>query len=175
VLRPLFASAGLTRLWSHSVSAAQFSSALAGQTNVVGTEEGLILGLVHDFGAIAVQFAPRETRDSYARLVERGCPATYVERLLFGCDHGEIGADILAQWNFSDHLIEAVRFHHQPERSDCALAAFAYLVEFWSGLDEDLPSFHRVEDCLARTGLSLEALTEAGTERGKLQTLRSLA
>jgi HD-like signal output (HDOD) protein len=157
------------------VRAAQLGSALVGQTSLVGAEEGLLLGLVHDFGALAIQFAPRETRDISARLAERGCPATYVERLLFGCDHGEIGADILAQWDFPDHLIEAIRFHHQPERSDGALAAFVYLLEFWSGLDEDMPSFDRVEDCLARTGLSLEALTEIGTENGKLKTLRSLA
>lgn len=174
VLRPLFASAGLSRLWSHSVSAAQFASALAKETNCAGAEEGLILGLVHDFGALAIQFAPRETRDLSARLVERGCPATYVERLLFGCDHGEIGADILAQWDFPGHLIEAVRFHHQPERSNGALAALTYLLEFWSGLDEDLPSFDRVEDCLARTGLSMEALAGIATEDGKLKTLRAL-
>jgi HD-like signal output (HDOD) protein len=175
VLRPLFASAGLTRLWGHSVVAAQFGSALARQTQSVGTEEGLILGLVHDFGALAVQFAPRETRDRHARLVERGCPATYAERLLFGCDHGEIGADILAQWNFPDHLIEAVRFHHQPERSDGALAAFLFLVEFWSGQDEDLPSYNRVEECLSRTGLSVDALTQIGIKDGALKTLQLLA
>ncbi len=175
VLRPLFASAGLTRLWSHSVGAAQFCSTLAGQTEFIGAEEGLLLGLVHDFGALALHFAPSETRDRYARLIEQGCPATYVERLLFGRDHGEIGAEILAQWNFSDRLIEAVRFHHQPERSDCVLAAFSYLAEFWSGLDEDLPSFNRVEHCLSRTGLSLEALTQIGTKDSALKTLRSIA
>jgi HD-like signal output (HDOD) protein len=174
-LRPLFASTGLTRLWTHSVSTAQFGAALAARTSLVGAEEGLILGLVHDFGTLAIQFAPRETRDLSARLVKRGCPATYVERLLFGRDHGEIGADILDQWGFPNHLIEAVRFHHQPERSHGALTAFVYLLEFWSGLDEDLPSFHRVEDCLARTGLSMEALAESGTEDGRLKTLRSLA
>lgn len=175
VLRPLFASSGLTRLWSHSVGAAQFCSTLALQTEFIGAEEGLLLGLVHDFGTLAVQFAPGDTRDRYARLIEQGCPATYVERLLFGRDHGEIGAEVLARWNFSDRLIEAVRFHHQPERSDGALAAFAYLVEFWSGLDEDLPSFNRVEHCLWRTGLSLEALTQIGTKDSALKTLRSIA
>jgi HD-like signal output (HDOD) protein len=174
-LRPLFASAGLTRVWKHSVAAAQFCSALAGQTEFIGADEGLLLGLVHDLGALAVQFAPRKTRDMYARLLERGCPATYVERLLFGCDHGEIGAGILAEWNFSRHLIEAVQFHHQPERSDCVLAAFTYLMEAWSGLDEDLPSFNRMEDCLHRTGLSLEVLAQMETKDKALRTLRSIA
>jgi len=175
VLRPMFASAGLTRLWSHSVSAAQFGSALIGQTGIGGAEEGLILGLVHDIGSLAIQFAPRETREFSARLVERGCPATYAERLLFGCDHGEIGADILDRWGFPAHLTEAVRYHHQPERSSGALAALAYLMEFWQGSDEDLPSFHRVEHCLARTGLTLEALAEIRTEDSQLKTLRSFA
>ena len=54
-------------------------------------------------------------------------------------------------------------------------AAFVYLLEFWSGVDEDLPSFHRVEDCLSRTGLSMDALTGSATEDGKLKTLRSFA
>ncbi len=176
VLRPMFASAGLSRLWSHSVGTAQFCSALAGQTQCIGAEEGLILGLVHDFGALGVQFLPRESSGLYARLVERGCPATYVERLLFGCDHGELGAEILAQWDFPDHIIEAVQFHHQPERSASGLAAFAYLAEFWSGLDEDLPSFNRVEDCLDRTGLSLEVLTHIGAAKDNpLKALRSVA
>ena len=174
VLRPLFTSAGLMRLWHHSVSAAQFCSALSAKTERVGADEGLMLGLIHDFGALAVQFAPRESRDAYTRLVERGCPVTYVERLIFGRDHGEIGAEILSNWNFSGEMIEAVRFHHQPERSDAPLTAFIYLVEFWSGLDEDLPSFHRVEECLCRAGLTLEALAQTGTKNSALKTLRSL-
>jgi len=175
VLRPVFASAGITRLWGHAVATAQFCSALTQQTQFVGPDEGLLLGLVHDFGALAIRFAPRETCDIYARLVERGCPATCAERLLFGCDHGEIGAEILAEWNFSDGLVEAVRFHHQPERADGPLAALTYLAEFCSGVDEDMPSFNRVEDCLSRTGLSLEVLMEIGTKDKALKALRALA
>jgi HD-like signal output (HDOD) protein len=175
VLRPAFVSAGITGLWGHSVATAQFCAALAEQTQFVDAEEGLLLGLVHDFGALAIRFAPRETGDIYARLVERGCPATYVERMLFGCDHAEIGAEILSEWNFSDRLIEAVRFHHQPERADGALAALTYLAEFCAGVDEDMPSFNRVEDCLSRTGLSMEALMAVGTKDSALKTLRAIA
>ena len=173
-LRPLFASAGLTRLWAHSVNAARLCAALAEKTECVAPEDGLILGLVHDLGAMAFEFAPPETRERHARLLEGGCPVTYVERLLFGCDHGEIGAEILAQWKFSGELVEAVRFHHQPERSESPLTAFIYLVEFWSGLDEDLPSFRRVEQCLSRTGLNLEVLAQTGTKDNALKTLRGL-
>jgi HD-like signal output (HDOD) protein len=174
-MRPLFASAGLSRIWSHSLSAAPFCSALAGHTGLLSSEEGLVLGLVHDIGAVAVQFLPRETMNTLRNLVEGGCPPAYVERLLLGRDHGEIGAGLIAEWRFPDEFMEAVRFHHQPERSASKLASLAYLAEFWSGLDEDLPSFGRVEACLERVDLTLETLMEMGRQDSTLRALKVVA
>ena len=94
---------------------------------------------------------------------------------MLGCDHGEIGAGLIAEWNFPDEFIEAVRFHHQPERSDSKLASLAYLAEFWSGLDEDLPSFGRVDACLARVGMTLETLMEMGRQDADLRALKAVA
>jgi hypothetical protein len=51
----------------------------------------------------------------------------------------------------------------------------AYLAEFWSGMDEDLPSFGRVEACLARAGLTLETLGELGGADSILHALKSVA
>ena len=83
-MRPLFALAGLDRIWTHSLSSAPLCSALAGHTGLLSLEEGLILGLVHDIGAVAVQFLPRETLETHRNLVGAGCPSAYVERLLLG-------------------------------------------------------------------------------------------
>jgi HD-like signal output (HDOD) protein len=174
-MRPLFASAGLGRIWSHSLSSAPLCSALAGHTGLLSSEEGLVLGLVHDIGAVAVQFLPRETLAIHRNLVDGGCPAAYVEHLLLGRDHGEIGASLIAEWHFPDEFIDAVRFHHQPERSASKLPSLAYLAEFWSGLDEDLPSFGRVEACLARVGLTLETLMELGRQDSALRALKAVA
>jgi len=175
VLRPLFASGGLHRTWNHAVGSAQYCSALAAQTNFATPDEGLILGLLHDIGALAVEFLDRDTRDLRARLSQNGCPAAYTERLLLDADHGEIGAAILTNWRFPETLVEAVRFHHQPERTQPAAAAFLYLVEFWSGMDEDLPSFYRIEHCLDRTGLSLESMTQLPVKDNVLRALRFAA
>ena len=174
-MRPLFASAGLGRIWSHSLSSAPLCAALAGHTGLLSPEEGLVLGLVHDIGAVAVQFLPRETMKTHRNLLEGGCPPTYVERLLLGRDHGEIGAGLIAEWHFPEEFIDAVRFHHQPERSASKLASMAYLAEFWSGLDEDLPSFGRVETCLARVDLTLETLMEMGRQDQTLRALKVVA
>ena len=174
-LGPLFASAGLGAIWSHSLMAAPLYAALAAHTGLLSPEEGLVLGLVHDIGAVAVQFLPRETLVTYRNLIEGGCPPTYVERLLLGRDHGEIGAGLVAEWHFPEEFIDAVRFHHQPERSPSKLASLAYLAEFWSGRDEDLPSFGRVEACLERVGLALETLMELGTRDSTLRALNAVA
>jgi HD-like signal output (HDOD) protein len=174
-MRPLFASAGLARIWSHSLSSAPLCSALARHTGLLSPEEGLVLGLLHDIGAVAVQFLPRETMTAHRNLVEGGCPAAYVERLLLGRDHGEIGAGLIAEWHFPEEFIEAVRFHHQPERSPSKLPSLAYLAEFWSGLDEDLPSFGRVEACLERVDLTLETVMEMGLRDATLLALNSVA
>jgi HD-like signal output (HDOD) protein len=174
-VRPLFASAGLQRIWSHSLSSAPLCSALAHHTGLLSADEGLLFGLVHDIGAVALQFLPRVTLDMMRNLVGGGCPPAYVERLLLGRDHGEIGAGLIAQWHFPEEFIEAVRFHHQPERSPSKLVSLAYLAEFWSGMDEDLPSFGRVEACLARVGLTIETLEELGSSDSILRALKSVA
>jgi HD-like signal output (HDOD) protein len=174
-MRPLYAGAGLTAIWSHSLSSAPLCSALAGCTGLLTPEEGLVLGLVHDIGATAVQFLPREMLAVHRSLIDDGCPPAYVERLLLGHDHGEIGANFIAGWNFPDEFVEAVRFHHQPERSPSDLAAMAYLAEFWSGLDEDIASFGRVQSCLARVGLTFETLANLGRSDTALNALRSVA
>jgi HD-like signal output (HDOD) protein len=175
VLRPLFASSGLRRHWSHAMRSAHYCSELARRTTFLSEGEGLILGLLHDLGALATEFLDRERRNARARLEERGCPAAYTEKLFFGADHGEIGSRILGGWGFPEHLVDAVRYHHQPERSDGPLAAFLYLAEFWSGQDEDLPSFYRVDHSLARTGLSVESLTQVRSSDDTFKALSSVA
>jgi len=174
-VRPLFASAGLARLWTHSLQMAQLCASLGIQSGIVDAEHGLLLGLVHDVGSLAVQTSPATTLQRYRRLMDKGCPPVYVEQLLFGRDHGEIGAEILAYWNFPATTIEAVRYHHQAERSEGPLASMVYLAEFWSGLDEDLPSLVRIRDSAARTGISVESLATAHVRGSVLNVLASVA
>lgn len=175
VLRPLFASASLSRMWTHCLNTAKFCAGLAEQTSLMDAEEASLLGLVHDIGALAVQFLATDALDGYSRLRERGCPPAYIEKLLFGRDHGELGAEILADWGFPEHMLEAVRFQHEPERSKAPLASLVYLAEFWAGLDEDIASAARLRECLSRTGVSLESLACAPARRHALSLLNAVA
>ena len=37
-----------------------------------------------------------------------------IEAKLLGCDHAEVGGRLLERWKLPEHLVAAVRYHHQP-------------------------------------------------------------
>ena len=46
-----------------------------------------------------------------------GVPLDLAEHEVLGTDHAEVGALILARWLFPDDIVNAVRWHHNPERN----------------------------------------------------------
>jgi putative nucleotidyltransferase with HDIG domain len=158
IARSMFGSNGaLVRLWRHSLRTAEFLENLARAKGLMEPSEALLMGLVHDVGRIAIQ--RQKEAAMYARLIEPGCPATWSETLLFGVDHAELGARILASWRFPESMVAAVRFHHRPAESDSVGAAALYAAEFWSESDEDLPSLRQLRTALSRIGCAMEELS----------------
>ena len=53
------------------------------------------------------------------------------EQMLLGMNHAEIGARLAERWNFPEPLVDAIRYHHEPERAtiDPLLVSFAHLGE----------------------------------------------
>jgi putative nucleotidyltransferase with HDIG domain len=170
-LRPLMVSVDLYGLWRHSIEMARLCQAMAAAISL-DPDVAMLLGLVHDMGRIAVQCVGRPAAVRYARLVEKGCPPAYAEKVLFRKDHGEIGAQLLTECHFSEEMIEAVRRHHQPERSESKWSSLLYLGEHWSETGEDLPSRTRLQCAFSRTGITTRTLeVAAGAEDGPLQSL----
>jgi len=174
-IRPLFASAKLLDLWQHSIWMAQFCEGLARTTGLMEPEEALLIGLVHDIGRIALQNQHREGLNTYARLAQKGCPAVYIERLLFGRDHSEIGAAVLQSWQFPEDLVEAVQFHHRPADTESPGAAALYAAEYWAATDEDLGSIRHLSVAFANAGCSRDILAAAGAFKSPLAGLLKVA
>jgi putative nucleotidyltransferase with HDIG domain len=170
-VKPLFASAKLSELWRHSVSMAAFCESLARAAEFLNADTALLLGLVHDVGRVAIQTRPAGAMAAYTRLAERTCPTVLVEQMLFGEDHGEIGAGILESWNFPADLVEAVRHHHHPAISSSPGSAGLYVAEFWSESEEDLPSARQLGAALSRIGCSMETLAQVQRSARNLSDL----
>ncbi len=157
-IRPLYASGRLRDIWHHSLAAAQAAESLARVSRAADPGEAFLAGLVHDIGRLAMETLGQGFQPRFRRLTERGCEPLLVERVLSGFSHAEAGARALKLWNFPEALVEAVEFHHQPEKSAGKLAALLFLVEHWLDSREDAPSLVRLNVARQRTGLSVEDL-----------------
>lgn len=109
----------IKKFWKHS-----FICGLAAK--VIATDlkkksnEFFVAGLIHDIGKLIMYIAiPRE----YIRLIESSDPIKLkfmifeLEENTFGANHGEVGMKLLKKWMFPDSLLNAVGFHHRPQKT----------------------------------------------------------
>ena len=171
-LKRLFVAKTLHGVWNHSLEASQIAPSVAKLSPCVNPEEALPAGLVHDIGRLAASLLPEEFQRRSARLLAKGCTLSQVETALCGATHSELGARALERWNFPRDLVEAMRFHHQPERSSSLLATVLYVAELCSSPLEHIPSLARAKAALDRLGLDAESRHEIEPAAQLLQSLR---
>jgi putative nucleotidyltransferase with HDIG domain len=176
-LRGNFSSPHAHELWNHSLDVAQAAEWMALHTPIkVDPSEAFLAGLVHDIGRLAFAIMPTTFLERYQRLTDGGCPPVEVEMCLSGRCHGEVGAETLAQWKFPPDIVEAVRWHHRPERSSLLLTSLLYLAEFVADSQEDLPSYIRMNTASRIAGISMGSLAEMRQQNtGSLESLRFAA
>jgi len=159
-IKPLFGSGRLREMWNHSLDAAQAAKHLAEISGAMEPQQAFLAGLVHDIGRLAMARLPLEYQTRFERLTEMGCEPFLIERVLSGLSHAEAGARALKLWDFPPDFVEAVEFHHQPERTRGKFAALLYLTEHWTDSCEDVPSALRLRSALERLELSERAFTQ---------------
>lgn len=157
--RGIFASSSLHRLWKHSVQCAIKMSALACQAGL-DSHKAFLLGLLHDIGRISLECLDSMARSGYTKLCEVEAPAIWIEIVIAGCDHAELGADILASWNFPQSFTEIIRNHHSPELSTDKLTSLLYLVDATENDNEDLCSAARFTAALSHLEIGQEQVDQ---------------
>ncbi|MCB1924271.1 MAG: HDOD domain-containing protein [Gammaproteobacteria bacterium] len=88
-------------LWKHSAQIAALCFVLAGEVKGIEPEEALLVGLVHDIGAIAIL-------NYIERYPELAVDEDSLEQSISDM-RGELGAMILREWKFSPVVIAAAR------------------------------------------------------------------
>jgi len=137
-----------------------------------GEDEAYVAGLLHDVGSLLLdQSFPEFFEQVAAEQRARACTWIEAERVALEMDHGEIGGQLLYQWNLPEAIIEAARWHHQPECAKAdyrALADMTYLSEAVCTNLETAGDAVSVEDFVATLpepcGPVLEGLTLKPTD-----------
>jgi len=104
-------------LWDHAHRVAFYSFTLARQItrskDII--DDAYVGGILHDMGKIVFSAVHPDLLDKIRNFSsQRDIAPGLFEDLSAGYNHAEIGAKIAEKWNFSDSLVEAIRYHHEP-------------------------------------------------------------
>ena len=140
--RTNFSQAGL---WKHSLAVATIIQELRSRAG--RWEDGdhlFIVGLLHDLGKVVLdQFYGDLFGQALDEVNNQGAALLHIEeRKRIGMDHGEIGAMLLARWQFPEVISRAIAGHHAmgqpsgPEAGDVAMLRLADTLAYQLGLSE---------------------------------------
>ena len=102
-------------LWLHSIAVSNTAEALAKDRKIVETDDVFTPALIHDMGKLVLGKFVKEELQKIESITSNAVPLDIAEHMVLGTDHAEIGALILAKWSFPIDIVNAVRWHHNPE------------------------------------------------------------
>jgi len=109
-------------LWLHSIAVSNTAQALARFKNFSETDDVFTPALLHDMGKLVLDQFVRAEQAKIKSITAKGVALEVAEHMVLGTNHAEIGALILSKWSFPQEIVNAVRWHHNPERNKQATA-----------------------------------------------------
>jgi putative nucleotidyltransferase with HDIG domain len=103
-------------LWRHSIASANIAESLAKNRKVDGTYDVFTSALLHDIGKLVLSKFLKEELKKIKNITKNAIPMDIAEHMILGTDHAEVGALILSKWSLPSDIVNAVRWHHCPER-----------------------------------------------------------
>jgi putative nucleotidyltransferase with HDIG domain len=103
-------------LWLHSIVASNIAESLAKNRKIDGTYDVFTSALLHDIGKLVLSKFLKEELQKIKKITENAVPLDVAEHMVLGTDHAEIGALILSKWALPVDIVNAVLWHHCPER-----------------------------------------------------------
>ena len=110
----------LNTLWNHSVATGALAKRIAAAEGCTGQfcDDALIAGLLHDAGKIVIAAnLPERYSGVLASTEDEGLKLWEAGRQFLMNMHAEVGAYLLGLWGLPDPIVEAVAFHHHPNKS----------------------------------------------------------
>jgi putative nucleotidyltransferase with HDIG domain len=106
---------GPAQLWRHSFATAVSAGVIANHSGMADRDVCFTAGLLHNIGKVALSVWLEGKTAMLQVLAERaGMSFDEVERKALGFDHAQIGEALAEQWNLPEALVQAIRYHHEP-------------------------------------------------------------
>lgn len=104
--------------WQHCIGVAILTREVTNAVQCPQDESDYVAGLVHDVGKIVMAAAfPTHFMEIQRRMSEGAPDLLNLETEVLGLNHPEVGAIYLQHHHLPEVMIEAVQFHHHPERA----------------------------------------------------------
>ena len=116
-------------LWRHSVAASIAAELVVKALKIPGVDEVFTAALLHDVGKLVLGDFVRNDLQNIEAMASKGIAFEVAEFIVLGTDHANVGARILEKWAFPDNLINAVGWHHDPEKCEkqCTLSDIVHI------------------------------------------------
>ncbi len=105
-------------LWRHSVAVSVAAEGLVKELNISAPEEIFTAALLHDVGKLILGKFVKEDIQEIEHKTSEGISFQAAEHDVLGADHAEIGAYILNSWSLPKEIVNAVRWHHDPDSAE---------------------------------------------------------
>ena len=106
-------------LLTHSIAVGTLAKKIAKLEDVELSvvSDSMAAGMLHDSGKLLLAaHMPDEYRQANERSRSESIPLHEAESSIFHTSHAEIGAYLMGLWAFPDPVVEALAFHHKPEK-----------------------------------------------------------
>jgi len=115
----------------HSLACAILSRVIAAHLNSSQTEQLFVSGLLHDLGRLILYIHfPNESHNIIARSINEASLLYKEEKDYLGCDHAQVGRQLLKQWKLPMLLENNVFYHHKPSAAQQPIpAAIVHLAD----------------------------------------------
>ncbi|MBW4827130.1 MAG: HDOD domain-containing protein [Clostridiaceae bacterium] len=109
---------GKNDLWKQSQTCGIISRYIGKKKSIENPEKAYIAGLLRDIGkTILNHYVQSEYHEIVKIVEEERVPFLEAEKLVLGFDHAKIGSKVAQKWNFPKDLVEAIEYHHTPEKA----------------------------------------------------------
>lgn len=170
-------------LWKHMVYSAVCTEILAKKTGRTPCDTAFTAALLHDIGKLVLgHYLAVDAKPILELAHKEHIPFNHAETIILGIDHAEVGAELLRRWKLPQNIIDAVRWHHDPEKVegdkttvDAVHISDAISFMAGTGLGIDGLSYTICHEAEKRTGITLriveQILCDLQDEVSKLEQL----